>query len=47
VGCTDVLNRFYLRNARGESDLNDGGEICSARSYITQHGVRAADPKLG
>jgi hypothetical protein len=55
VGCTDVLKRFYLNTARGESDLNDTGEICSTQSYITQHIVRAmkapvfaaADSKLG
>jgi hypothetical protein len=47
VGRTDVLKRFYLRTARGESDLNDAGQICSARSYIMQHSVRAADSKLG
>jgi hypothetical protein len=53
VGYINVLKRFNLRTARGESDMNDTAEICSTRSYITHHSDRtlkapvfAADLKL-
>jgi hypothetical protein len=41
VGCTNALKRFYLRTARGESGLNDTGEICSTGSCMTHHSDRA------
>jgi hypothetical protein len=54
VGYTNVLKRFNLRTARGESDLNDTGEIRSTRSCVAHHSDRAlkapvfaADLKLG